>query len=340
MNSLINENLLNLIFTAYTLKEIKTYLDKIYNKILSPQILKIINYESLFKSKRKHLILSKSSYAISKLYMLRDNNILEYSYNSIHFKDMKNYHYTFKITEEAISATVLPNGQLVTITHSGHIQFWHNHYKSIKNTITLENCVGYRKKIFSLTKDNLACFAYKDKGDKGDKLLIINCQKNKIVKILSLQIGIINSTVKLPNDMFATASDNGIITIWNMKKYNCLACYPCEENQRFEINALLSVEKRNLLISGSKSLKVWDICSSPPRCVHRIVDVGSVLSLMLLPGGYFASGDNIGEIKIWNLSNFHCINQFVQCGGVGSIVMLKDYRIVSCSGVEINVWDY
>jgi hypothetical protein len=56
-----------------------------------------------------------------------------------------------------LSSTKLPNGQLVTFTRSDQIQFWQNDYKNIKKIITLEGCVGYRKKVFSLANGNLAC---------------------------------------------------------------------------------------------------------------------------------------------------------------------------------------
>jgi WD40 repeat protein len=104
---------------------------------------------------------------------------------------------------------------------------------------------------------------------------------------------------------------------------------------------LLFIEKGNLLVTGTIiSLGFWDVTYSPPRRIHRITDV-FVNCLSLLPNGYFASGGRNGNIKIWGSTTFQCINELFGSGyHILSILLLKDYRIVSSSNSEISIWDY
>jgi WD40 repeat protein len=95
------------------------------------------------------------------------------------------------------------------------------------------------------------------------------------------------------------------------------------------------------LISGSVSLKIWDVNYSPPQRVHTINDVDIVYCLLLLPSGYFASCSSYGHIKIWSLGTFHCVNKFRQPEGrIDMILLLKDFRIISSSGGDIVILDY
>jgi WD40 repeat protein len=334
MNSITNENIYKLIFANYTLKDNKTHFDNISSAKLYPLILKTLSFEYIFTSKRTHITLTKPDYGVSELIALPNNNIIEISNNSIKLWDMNSFQYT-KLTEDAISASKLPNGQLVIFAHSGQVQFWNNDFKLIK-TITLEGCEGYRKKIFSLSNAILACFAFKD---GHDRILIIDCEANTAIKTLDLQLGIINSIVNLSDNRFAACSVNGSINIWDMKDYDCLASFIGEDNS-LEIKALLFIEKRNLLISGTiVSLKFWNITNCTPLCVHRIECF--ITCLLLLPNGYFVSGGRNGNIKIWSSFTFECINELTRTGYfTHSISLLKDYKIVSSSNDEISIWDY
>jgi WD40 repeat protein len=175
-------------------------------------------------------------------------------------------------------------------------------------------------------------------NDSQDKILIINSQTNKVIKTIDIQLGFVNSIINISNNRFASCSDKGTIRIWDMKEYNCLTSYSADF---VAIKTLLFVEKRNLLISGSLSLKFWDVNYTPPQRVHTINDVDFVYCLLLLPGRYFASGSKHGHIKIWDLDNFRCVNKFRQPkGDVHFIILVKDYRIITSSSIEIGIWDY
>jgi WD40 repeat protein len=260
--------------------------------------------------------------------------MIDISYNSMKLWDMHSYECKWKLNNSAISIARLPNSLLVTFAHSGEIQLWNDNFELIK-VITLKGCEGYRKKIFSLSNGNLACFALKD---GRDRIIIVDCQTNTVVKTLDLQLGIINSIVSLSGNRFAACSDNGSINIWGMNDHKFLD-YFGEDN--WEIKDLLFIEKGNLLVEGTIiSLGFWDVTYSPPRRVHRITGV-DVNCLLLLPNGYFASASRNGNIKIWSLTTFHCINELFGSGyHTHSILLLKDHRIVTSSNSEISIWDY
>jgi WD40 repeat protein len=334
MNSITNENIYKLIFASYTLKDNKTHFDNINSAQLNPLILRTLNFEDIFTAKRTRITLTEPERGVIELIALPNNNIIEISKNSIILWDMNSFEYT-KLTNDAISTTKLPNGQLVILTHSGHIQMWNSDFKLIK-TITLEGCEGHRKKVFSLYNGNLACIVSKD---GHDRILIIDCKANIIIKNLDLQLGIINLAIDLSGNRIAACSVKGSINIWDLKDNNCLVSFINEAN--FEIKSLLFVEKRNLLVSGTITrLKVWDITNCTPRCIHRIARRSN--RLLLLPNGYFASGGVNGGVKIWSLSTFECINELIGTGCfTHSISLLNDYRIVSSSiNGEITIWDY
>jgi WD40 repeat protein len=335
MNGFTNENIIKLVFANYTLKENKTHLDNINSRKLYPLILSTLSFEYIFISKRTYRTLAKPDYGASELIALPDNNIIDISYNSMKLWDMHSYECKWKLTNGAISITRLPNGHLVTFAHSGEIQFWNNNFELIK-VITLESCEGYRKKIFSLSNGNLACFAFKD---GRDRIIIVDFQSNAVVKTLDLQLGIVNSIVNLSGNRFAACSDNGSINIWGMNDYKFLDCFTGEDN--WDIRDLLFIEKGNLLITGTIiSLGFWDVAYSPPQLVHRITDVYANC-LLLLPNGYFASGGRNGNVKIWSYTTFQCINELSGSGYLThSILLLKDYTIVSSSNREISIWDY
>jgi hypothetical protein len=205
MNSITNENIYKLIFANYTLKDNKTHFDNINSAQLNPLILRTLNFEDIFTSKRTRITLTKPDCGVSELIALPNNNIIEISCESIILWNMNSFEYT-RLSDDAVSASKIPNDQLVILTHSGQVQFWNNDFKLIK-AITLEGFDGYNK-VFSLCNGNLACIAYKD---DHDSIIIINCQANTVIKTLGLKSDLkINSIVNLSNNRFAACSANRI----------------------------------------------------------------------------------------------------------------------------------
>jgi WD40 repeat protein len=339
MNDYTNENILKLIFKNYNLKESGSSFDKIYNSTLSSFILSTFNYNSVFTSKRKHEVITNRYCGTNQLVELPNNKMIRISTEEIQFWDMKNHKcmWTHKLDHKIISTTQLPSGQLITFTHSGQIQFWSNDYKFIEKTITFEGCIGFRKKIFCLQNGNLICFGYKD---DQDRLIILDSQTGGKIKTLSIQLGFVNSIVNLSSDKFAYCCDNGFIDIWGAKDYNCITSF-YGEFDKSTIKAMLFVEKKNLLISGSRiSLKFWDISHEKPECVHRIGDV-IVCQLLMLDNKYFATVGGLRDIRIWSLNNFQCVNELTGCQiNACSTVILKDYRIITSSDTKLVVWEY
>jgi WD40 repeat protein len=339
MNIFTNENIIKLTFTNYNLKENVTILHKTYNTTLILLNLRTINYESMFTSKRKHKLLTKTNYEASHLVALDNNNIIVISTQAIRFWDMNSYQciWTIKIDDNIVSSTKLPTGQLVTFTYSGQIQFWDSDYKTIKNTIPLRGCKGQRKQLFNIADGTLlACYVF---YDDEDTIMIIDCQTIKVIKILNNELGFIYSIVNLSNNRFASCSGNGYITIWEMKDYKCITSYYAEDDKS-AVNALLFVEKKNLLISASKiSFKFWDMNQGLPLYVHRIDGVVAY-QFLSISNSYFASVGGVGGIKIWCLNTFQCINELTGSPYILSALMLKDYRIISSAFMGILIWDY
>jgi WD40 repeat protein len=107
------------------------------------------------------------------------------------------------------------------------------------------------------------------------------------------------------------------------------------------IKCLLYISRDGLLISGStNNMKLWDLFDSY-KCVYTFLTNTGVFSLGELPNGYFASGERDGNIRIWNLDNYHCVSKLEgHKYSVKSILFLKDYRLASCSDDEIIIWNY
>jgi hypothetical protein len=70
MESFSNENIIKSIFKSHTLRENKTYFDKIYSSTLLHTIQQIINYKHIFMSKRKHFTIHKIGSGSCNLHLL------------------------------------------------------------------------------------------------------------------------------------------------------------------------------------------------------------------------------------------------------------------------------
>jgi WD40 repeat protein len=107
------------------------------------------------------------------------------------------------------------------------------------------------------------------------------------------------------------------------------------------VTSLIFIESDNSLASGShdKSIKIWEI--NHFQCLKTIQVKYGITSLLLLPGGYFASSGYNG-IKIWDIKNYECINSLECRGGwVDNLVLTKDRRIVSIFGYDtLVVWKF
>jgi hypothetical protein len=61
----------------------------------------------------------------------------------------------------------------------------------------------------------------------------------------------------------------------------------------------------------------------------------------MLPGGYLASGCLNKCIKIWQFCDFECVKEIQDNDIVISLLLLRDYRLVSATFKEIiTIWGY
>jgi WD40 repeat protein len=141
----------------------------------------------------------------------------------------------------------------------------------------------------------------------------------------------ITALTNLSNNKFTTGNQLSTIEIWDAENdfYERLDRL---SNITHGIFSLLYIIKRNLLISSTRScLNVWNL----DEC-QRIGTIetccNGLLPLLLLPGGYFASGST-DQITIWDIDSFECINTFEVSGNyiMTSIQLLKDGRIASAT---------
>jgi WD40 repeat protein len=107
------------------------------------------------------------------------------------------------------------------------------------------------------------------------------------------------------------------------------------------INSLIFIERDNSLVSGSydNSIKIWEL--NDFQCLKTIQVEYGIRDLLLLPGGYFASGE-YNSIKIWDIKNYECIHTLEnQYGWVGYLVLTEDRRIVSIFNYHtLVIWKF
>jgi WD40 repeat protein len=115
------------------------------------------------------------------------------------------------------------------------------------------------------------------------------------------------------------------------------------KGHRERVSCLLYLDKPDLLISGSedKLLKVWNMSSY--ECYKTVVQDIMVVSLLLLPNGYFATSFEDETMTIWNVKGFESINYIggKEHQGIASMLLLNDNRIVCSSyNTKLLVLEY
>jgi WD40 repeat protein len=73
-------------------------------------------------------------------------------------------------------------------------------------------------------------------------------------------------------------------------------------------------------------------------CIKTVVAHKYMINtLLLLPGGYFATGSSDNKLKIWDMGVNVLKNKDET---VFSLALLKDYRIISTAGDKILIMNY
>jgi WD40 repeat protein len=153
-------------------------------------------------------------------------------------------------------------------------------YKNYK----YEGC-KYISKLFLLSDLNIACSA---KFEESFRILLLDSKNEyNYIQNLSGHALIIEALISLPNDRIVSGSIDQTIKVWDLNQGICLKAL-MEHNHW--INSLIFIERDNSLVSGSQDnfIKIWEVNGF--QCIKTIQVKNGIKNLLLLPGGYFASG--------------------------------------------------
>jgi WD40 repeat protein len=370
----MNENLIQLIFSSFSLYDLNTHFDRCKNKTITHARLNILSYDSIFKSMGKSkLTFAEENKELLQSIILPNNVLMSTSKNgSIRFWNIKSGIpiKTLKAEGRIFKSTILPNGNIIACLYDCKIQIWDSYREDFNRVIKID---GYRSFIEVLflsngdivcnaepgcliildSKDNYQCSRILDKRDDGYIDPLFNLSSKlfatkpvntiKIYDIFNDYKSTIIQDVTMPsisvnNLLFFTFIDITILDINdNHKRIYCL------KGHRDVILDLLFIEKDSLLLSGSLdgSIKVWDADSSY-KCVKTISTEGYLIrKLLFLKCKYFAASATDNRIRIWDLVNFICIVALEHNFKLMHFELLEDDRILSYSfNGNILIWSY
>ena len=144
----------------------------------------------------------------------------------------------------------------------------------------------------------------------------------------------INSLVKCLDNLFASASDDGTIKIWNYEQQKELGKEMAHEGAVLCMILL----KNGDLCSGSedKTIKIWDWQKG--KCKNTIkTEENSIRCLYELNDGTLLSGSNEKKIQIWKESE-----KIKEINGhdcqINSLYQINENNFLSCSD-NIKIWE-
>jgi WD40 repeat protein len=344
MNILDNQNLLKLIFANFKPITKKKIYFNINNKILYSIIIRIFNFDQFYKSLGSTKIINNYDNQLNALTLISENKIAS-TYYSPEFRiwDIETLELvnTLKGHENNVTSVLLlkNNNNIISCSRDGEIKVWDclNDYKCIATKSFAS--ITWLDNLLLLPNQNIICSAY---YHSSPCIAIISCKDDyNLEGVLFDHSKHITDLVNLYDYMFASASADASVKIWETKVYKCLKTFARHND---EVKCLLFVDKDKLLISGSfKVVQVWDIRNiySFCQCIKTILVEDRVDCLLLLPYGYFAF-NNYGEMQIWNLTNFEEVNILQDHKDIiSSMLVLNEDKIVSASlDGTIMIWGY
>jgi WD40 repeat protein len=378
MSALINENLIGLIFSSFTLYDLQAHFDKLKNKTINEIRLKIASYDKIFTTMgRSKIILAEVHKDIFPPVVLPNSNLLSASEDgTIQFWDMKSGLCIKTLTAEdrIYTFTVLENGNIMVYLYNEKIQVWKDYGEG--PTRTIEVNVNYNPNILFLSngdmahhdgwppfiilyfEDNYQSSKVLNRHEEGyikeirqisDNLFYKLCEMPDSLKIYDIQndykcIFMIEEHLRpfiLINNMLLGVTDDDIIILDIVDEYKCLHRLKGHIN---DVNDLLYIDKAHILLSGSYdyTIKAWDADNSF-NCIMTIDTGGYLLGkLLVLKNGYFATTYvNDDKIRIWNLISFKCVNILKHDFNPINIKLFEDNRILSNSfRGNILIWSY
>jgi WD40 repeat protein len=141
------------------------------------------------------------------------------------------------------------------------------------------------------------------------------------------------------NNTAVNSIRENVIYVYDMgDDYKCVKEFLSYQNW---IHELLYIRQNSLLISGSidRKIKFWSV-NDDYNCIKTIITHEAVYYLLLLSGGYFASG-GVDGIKIYHMKSYELINHLDKHYSTTSFKQLDDNRIISSSSDgAVMIWNY
>jgi WD40 repeat protein len=347
---LYNENILKLIFINNPSGNTKKTLDDTKNTIICKTLLKIMDFDKIFRSLKFYSTLINQSSQIDCLGLLPSGELITASNddNTIRILNSNAILHTKKITdEESIgSLYLLSDGNIAANNKNGIIKIWDpKDFKRIKTIPFPKN--NRLDGLFIVSNNDIACACTETTKTSDTAMTISFCvsimsfkEDYKIIKQLEAQWDCFTPMANLSNSRLAVGCLGGTIIIYDvLNNYDYLKALTESPDI---ILSLLYLEKDNLLLSGyyDGTIIVWDASD-----LHRIRSIDArktgVKELLFLRRGYFSSCPLKGMIKIWDLNGFECINVLQSTRVQTSLVFMKDYRIASIlDSRKIGIWNY
>jgi WD40 repeat protein len=218
---------------------------------------------------------------------------------------------------------VLPNDHLVYfIDEKLKVLAIKDDYKLIKEISLKGYDPVYVCKLLHNEKLAFTCFEYES---EYFPILILDYNNDyTCVKTIVKHSQNVTCIINLPDNRFASGSDDKSIKIWSTGVYERLQSL--NEHTR-AVCSLLYIERERLLISGSKGIiKIWNIVEYDCIKTIKVQEDNYIKSLLLLPGGNFISYC-YSTANIWNnRKNYMCLRTFKVRDTV-FMLTLKDGRI-------------
>jgi WD40 repeat protein len=335
---LTNENILKLIYSHLNLSELQSIFKNTNNSASSRIILSLLSYSSIFRAmgKSKHKLIGHNN-TVMCLALINKNLLISAAHDkTLKVWDITTYECIKSLQDEEWirEITILSDGNIAT-SSVAHIKI--RNINEDFNCIKIIKFQGYDSysKLFVLSNDKLACPCFCVDGQVWLLILDMNKGFDCVQKISEEGSYIANSFVHLNDDKFAYNVDSQI-KVRNVLDHEHFKTL--EDPHTDWVNVLVFIKKYNIMLSGScDTLKVW--CTISYQCIRIIDLIIPVETLLILPNGYFATGLYAeGIIKIWNISNYECINSFkTQSGIITSLLLTEDKRIISASPYDNTI---
>lgn len=90
--------------------------------------------------------------------------------------------------------------------------------------------------------------------------------------------------------------------------------------------------------SDDKTIKLWDY--EHKSCLHTFEDhKDRVISLVLLPNGFIASGSHDKTVKIWDIAKKECVETICCDGQVETITVSPSGKLAVITNKSLTVYE-